>query len=268
MALFGRQLTRQSAVLRSTANPSGVVVATETTDEGFPAGAGSTSGDSIGEPGDGETSARVSRARLDLSACLRASKTTLNIFSQGRSPSAPTGNRGVTVSECGERNFRGPVSRVNRIVGVAFVEIDAPVEKRGGRALAFIRPLHAKSGEKTGHFGAVLHAEKAFLETRHFHARCRGDLAKIVWVVRVPAGVREMIGVAIAAFDRERKDPVWIERLRDARGEFAQIAEVNESVARNGEIEALFILLKPRTDLGHLEPIVERASARKFNHFR
>src|SRR5579872_74629 len=84
MAVFRLQLTRQSAVRRSTFNPSGVIVAAETAEGGFPTATKSISVQGAGETGGGATSPAVSRARLDFSACLRASKTTLNMFSQGR----------------------------------------------------------------------------------------------------------------------------------------------------------------------------------------
>src|SRR5579859_7955225 len=87
-------------------------------------------------------------------------------------------------------------------------------------------------------------------------------------VMCVSAGIGELERILVSTLDGKCEKAARRKPFGGGNYDLAEIAEIDQTIARSDQIKRILICPEPAGDLSDFEPIVDVARAGKFNHLR
>src|SRR5258706_5899838 len=134
------------------------------------------------------------------------------------------------------------------------------------RRLSVSFPLQHR--KNTGDWRAIFHSKKRFVQIGDVEAGGSRSFAHMIGVMFIAARIRQMKRITIAAFHAQCENAAGLESFGGSGHDRLEIAEIDDAVAGRDKIEALSTVFEPLRDLADLEPVIDVALGREFNHLR
>ena len=138
-----------------------------------------------------------------------------------------------------------------------------PAEAIPGARSAFQFLEH---GVQTHHFDKILHAQKRFVQTTNGKARSGRHIPDVIGMMLIAARIRQTERVYGSSFHGKGEHSAGVQTFCHSGDDPFEIAEVDEAIQRNDQIETFARAFEPRGDFRHFKPVIDTARMCELDH--